>query len=189
MKKSASGFTLVELLIVIVVIAVLATITAVTYSGIQTRSKNTQTITAVSQYLKALKLYAVDKGSIDNLLSDLPGNTICLGTASDYKADATYVSNGAGECGWINNGPTITVNPDRAAPLLAYMGGKSPAISVAGGWYQSVRGIQLRTFGWGGGEFSYGLFGDTTCLPGFTKKNFGLTWCTASLRPDGSITS
>lgn len=59
--KSRSGFTIVELLIVIVVIAILAAISIVAYNGIQSRGKDSQTDTAVSQFKKALELYRVDE--------------------------------------------------------------------------------------------------------------------------------
>ena len=39
MKKTKSGFTIVELLIVIVVIGILAAITIVAYNGIQSRAR------------------------------------------------------------------------------------------------------------------------------------------------------
>lgn len=39
MKRNMSGFTIVELLIVIVVVAILAAISIVAYNGIQVRSK------------------------------------------------------------------------------------------------------------------------------------------------------
>lgn len=41
MNKRSSGFTLVELLIVIVVIAILAAISVVAYNGIQNRASDT----------------------------------------------------------------------------------------------------------------------------------------------------
>lgn len=57
MRKTTSGFTIVELLIVIVVIAILAAITIVAYNAIQTRSRNTATISAVNSYVKLINLY------------------------------------------------------------------------------------------------------------------------------------
>lgn len=60
--KKQTGFTIVELLIVIVVIAILAAITIVAYNGIQTRAKNTQRQSDVAVIVKALEMYYADKG-------------------------------------------------------------------------------------------------------------------------------
>jgi len=62
MKRTISGFTVVELLIVIIVIAILATISIVAYNGIQARAENNKTISAVEAYVKAIQLYAIDNG-------------------------------------------------------------------------------------------------------------------------------
>lgn len=62
MKKTMSGFTIVELLIVIVVIAILATISIVAYRGVQARGRDSARIEKVSQIAKALELYKVDNG-------------------------------------------------------------------------------------------------------------------------------
>lgn len=77
MSKTKSGFTIVELLIVIVVIGILAAITIVAYNGIQTRAKNTKTVNAAVSWAKALKLYNAEKGS-------WPVNYSCLGTTTTY---------------------------------------------------------------------------------------------------------
>ncbi|MFZ1243109.1 MAG: type II secretion system protein [Candidatus Saccharimonas sp.] len=59
-SKKISGFTIVELLIVIVVIAILAAISIVAYNGIQERARNDQVIQGVNTYYKAfLSYYAV----------------------------------------------------------------------------------------------------------------------------------
>ena len=60
--QKQTGFTIVELLIVIVVIAILAAITIVAYNGIQQRARDTQRKSDIANIAKALKLYAVDKG-------------------------------------------------------------------------------------------------------------------------------
>ncbi len=57
-----SGFTIVELLIVIVVIAILAAITIVTYNGIQQRARDAQRKSDVANIAKLLSLWAADKG-------------------------------------------------------------------------------------------------------------------------------
>jgi len=58
-KQKQSGFTIVELLIVIVVIAILAAITIVAYNGIQNRAKQSSAQAAVSQASKKVMAYAV----------------------------------------------------------------------------------------------------------------------------------
>lgn len=72
MRKTTSGFTIVELLIVIIVIAILAAISIVAYNGIQQRAQNIQTINAVKVYQKALIQYAIDNHAY-------PGAQWCFG--------------------------------------------------------------------------------------------------------------
>lgn len=55
--KQQSGFTIVELLIVIVVIGILAAITIVAYNGIQTRARTTSITSAAQQIQKLLLAY------------------------------------------------------------------------------------------------------------------------------------
>jgi prepilin-type N-terminal cleavage/methylation domain-containing protein len=61
-KLKQSGFTLVELLIVIVVIAILAAITVVAYNGVQQRARDSRRKSDVGAIAKALILYQVDNG-------------------------------------------------------------------------------------------------------------------------------
>ena len=62
MKKVTSGFTIVELLIVIVVIAILATITVVAYNGIQARARDAKRDSDIAYITKILELYYIDNG-------------------------------------------------------------------------------------------------------------------------------
>lgn len=62
MNKSKSGFTIVELLIVIVVIAILAAITIVAYNGIQQRANDTTRMQDVASIRKALEQYKILNG-------------------------------------------------------------------------------------------------------------------------------
>ena len=104
MIKTKSGFTIVELLIVIVVIAILAAITVVAYNGIQTRAENTKTIQAVAQYVKAIHGYAAINGNypietgypclgpIGTACGRISGPTNCLGTGP-ATAQTTFDTN------------------------------------------------------------------------------------------------
>lgn len=57
-----TGFTIVELLIVIVVIAILAAISVVAYTGIQNRANDTAVQSDVSNFAKKIQLYYAEYG-------------------------------------------------------------------------------------------------------------------------------
>ncbi|MES2631288.1 MAG: prepilin-type N-terminal cleavage/methylation domain-containing protein [Patescibacteria group bacterium] len=61
-QKNNSGFTIVELLIVVVVIAILAAITIVAYNGIQNRAKASAAQSIASQAAKRLATLALTAG-------------------------------------------------------------------------------------------------------------------------------
>ena len=84
--KSAKGFTIVELLIVIVVIAILAGISIVTYTGVQRDAKNTAVIHDTQSWLRFLSVMYASQGTI--YINDLPPGTssLCLGKTSQYPA-------------------------------------------------------------------------------------------------------
>ena len=58
-----SGFTIVELLIVIVVIGILAAITIVAYNGVTARANTTSAQAAASSFAKKAELYNADSGN------------------------------------------------------------------------------------------------------------------------------
>ena len=73
-RKGSSGFTIVELLIVIVVIAILAVITVVAYTGIQTSANNSSTIAKASQFAKLIEAYrAANAGA-----APFSGSNVCM---------------------------------------------------------------------------------------------------------------
>lgn len=61
--RKDSGFTLVELLIVIVVIAILAAITIVAYNGVQNRAHTSAEQSAATTLQQKVQLYYTDKDS------------------------------------------------------------------------------------------------------------------------------
>jgi len=86
-----TGFTIVELLIVIVVIAILATISIVAYNGIQDRAKNSAMTTAAVQVQKLINAYTTSTGQ------RLTSGTYCLTQdnkcATDSGATAVTTDN------------------------------------------------------------------------------------------------
>ncbi|HEU0266519.1 MAG TPA: type II secretion system protein [Candidatus Saccharimonadaceae bacterium] len=64
MLKTKSGFTLVELLIVIVVIGILAAITLVAYNGVQNKANDSVVQSDLSTNMKGLALAKVDNGGV-----------------------------------------------------------------------------------------------------------------------------
>ena len=62
MPKKQTGFTIVELLIVIVVIAILAAISVVAYTGIQNRANDTAVQSDINSFVKKIMLYHAEHG-------------------------------------------------------------------------------------------------------------------------------
>lgn len=61
-QHKQSGFTIVELLIVIVVIGILAAITIVVFNGVQKKARDAARIQDISSIAKALELYKIQNG-------------------------------------------------------------------------------------------------------------------------------
>lgn len=63
MKRKSSGFTIVELLIVIVIIGILAALVIVVYNGLQSRARDTQRKTDIAHIAKAVEAYYAVNGN------------------------------------------------------------------------------------------------------------------------------
>ncbi|MFZ1258819.1 MAG: prepilin-type N-terminal cleavage/methylation domain-containing protein [Candidatus Saccharimonas sp.] len=99
-QTKASGFTIVELLIVVVVIAILAAITIVAYNGIQTRANTSAAKGNAATLQKKIEMFA----SVTNALP-------AAGTS------LTTQLNGQAESAITGTGITVTAaaaNPDSA---------------------------------------------------------------------------
>ena len=163
--KSKSGFTIVELLIVIVVIAILAAITIVAFNGVQNRAKNTQTVQAVTQWARILKMYRVENDGY-------PTQTSCLGTGYGRGLSGTDAT--GGQCRQdTSTGGGIDENTTFEASLAKYVPngiGPTPAfvtVNDASG-YPYYRGAYFYPYYVSGGTVSparidFALVGTTTC--------------------------
>jgi len=87
--RQKSGFTIIELLIVVVVIAVLAIIAAVSYNYVVKLSYNSQIKSGVQSYYEAVKAYKLAKGVYPQTQREQSGQRVamtCLGKG--YKNQA-----------------------------------------------------------------------------------------------------
>ena len=75
-RSNRTGFTIVELLIVIVVIGILAAITIVAYNGIQGRARNSRRLSVIESVVKAVNLYYVDNGVYPATTASLSTNAV-----------------------------------------------------------------------------------------------------------------
>lgn len=91
--KSKSGFTIVELLIVIVVIAILASISVVAYTGMRERANDSKRLSDANGIIKALNVYYAQHGSYPGHTSGGSwelSSTETTGQFMEYLADYGY---------------------------------------------------------------------------------------------------
>lgn len=90
-----TGFTIVELLIVIVVIAILAAITIVAFNGVQARASDARMRSSMNQFEKAIRNWAIT-------MNDLPkggwGSTVGLSGSNCIDGSGGWVFSGAYTC-------------------------------------------------------------------------------------------
>lgn len=79
MRKSASGFTIIELLIVIIVIGIIASISVISYNGVQTRTNNANRAAQLQAWQSVFERYKAKKGVLP-LATTTNGTGFCLGT-------------------------------------------------------------------------------------------------------------
>jgi prepilin-type N-terminal cleavage/methylation domain-containing protein len=95
--KARSGFTIVELLIVIVVIAILAAITIVAYNGIQNRANNTVVQSDMKSFGTKLEQYYIDNERAPASVAEL--NSIGFPFAVGSYQAIIYCTDGQGNFG------------------------------------------------------------------------------------------
>lgn len=171
--KKITGFTIVELLIVIVVIGVLAAIVVVAYNGI-TRTAQQSAITAeLRQWAKLFQLYKAQNGnypapSATPATGGGPGSSVldryCLGTGFPQ-------SGGSGYCYVVVSNTPYSVAESTGTSLISQLStvGTPPSNtdkyifgSVAGPTLRYVSASEIRL----GSTYSPG----TTCPPGMVLE-------------------
>lgn len=95
-KSKNSGFTIVELLIVIVVIAILAAITIVAYNGIQNRAKDSSAQALGNNVIKKAEAYFTINSAYPTLTefegNFAPGLTVAGGGGAESKLDTNTIA-------------------------------------------------------------------------------------------------
>lgn len=94
--KSQSGFTIVELLIVVVVIAILAAITLVSFNNITNRANDSSAKETAANVQKKAELYNAENSAYPKQLSDLTSgnNSWTLSPASMIQGSDPTPTNG-----------------------------------------------------------------------------------------------
>lgn len=100
-KRHVSGFTLVELLIVIVIIAILAAISIVAYNGIQDRAANSVAKADMTNVIKQFSIHKIDNGGYIKTDTWTNFHTPMLAMELDISTDAfkqfIYIGDGTGD--------------------------------------------------------------------------------------------
>ncbi len=86
MHRKYSGFTIVELLIVVVVIAILAAISVVAYTNMQDRAYDSRRESDIQLYQKALALARVDDGAFPLVTSGFAYIGSSGGNSAQFRA-------------------------------------------------------------------------------------------------------
>ncbi len=163
-RAKTRGFTIVELLIVIVIIGILAALIIVTYSGIQQRANNAQTILALEDTIKAAQNYAQYNRKYPE--DDANPGTLamaCIGDSYDGNKCLDVSSGSPGAC----NGTLSMVSASWFTNSIKTMISKSPMPSkqkISCNGRDIVGAIYAANFGSAGTSvILYYLAGDVSC--------------------------
>lgn len=138
-----SGFTIVELLIVIVVIGILAAITVVAYNGVQNNATNTKTAQAMTAWVKALTLYKVDNGH-------WPNGWVCLGSGYGYGLNDDPTT-GTGQCRQ-SAGTGYNQNAAFDTSIRPYLGATLPTPAFVTSRSDDINWRRGLMYAYGGGD-------------------------------------
>lgn len=148
--RSRSGFTIVELLIVVVVIAILAAITIVAYNGINDRAKASAASSAAQQVGKKIATYAVtNEEQYPAALSDIGisnGSATYQYRVNNSVSPKTFcvTATTSGVSAWVSNAST--------APTTGVCAGHANTGQTLVTNLITNPSFELSTTGWSGGN-------------------------------------
>lgn len=118
--KNKQGFTIVELLIVIAVIAILAAIAIVSYTGIQSRARDTKRLDDVSKIVEAFQLWGADTGGTFTTMSAGSGGAE-IGWFDNPYPPSVSIKSVLVSGGYLSDGVVDPINSKVNGPAFAYM--------------------------------------------------------------------
>jgi prepilin-type N-terminal cleavage/methylation domain-containing protein len=181
-KTHTSGFTIVELLIVIVVIAVLAAITVVAYNGIQERSRASAVSSALNQANKKLSLYQVDYPG--QYPADLAAVGITDTSSVSYQYSVNNSVNPATYCITATTGPTsYKSSSSSTTPTSGGCAGHGQGGVAAITNFHRNPGAVGSTTGYGAWDGASGNVNSNTIVPAswsLSNSAFRSTWTTVA---------
>ncbi len=185
-KRTNSGFTIVELLIVIVVIAVLATITIVAYNGIQARARISSVSSALAQTKKKIALWQVDNPGIAP--SDLA--TAGISNTSDVTYQYTAGSNGT-YCITATNGTTSYKISESTSPVAGGCPGHGQGGVAAITNLATNPSVESTATGWAVAHWqgATGTAARDTSAGATGTGSYKMTWSTSSTAVNAGIMS
>jgi prepilin-type N-terminal cleavage/methylation domain-containing protein len=128
MKKNTSGFTLIEVIVVIAVLAVLVAMTLFAYGGAQARSRDAKRKTDIANITKALELYYQDNGSYP-----IPSGTSSVINTNWYSS---------GDASWTTFSTTLTAAKAIDALPVDPINNSSSPLTTAGRGYAYYAGAR-----------------------------------------------
>lgn len=127
-KFDKHGFTIVELLVVIVVIGILASITAISYTGVQSKAKDAVLSSSLSNMRTAQQMYAINNSKSGKSYQSSSGYDADLGFNPSNSGEVIEV--GANEMDYCIRGYIPGGTKDSLSNALTYESSTGACIQI-----------------------------------------------------------